>query len=147
MPIFDEVSPSAMAVFQEDVLDHSRTHLPRIGDEEILVRVEAMVEDPSDWRKVETVTQEFSHATRGVDFSGTVVKLGGPAACGVSVGDHVVGFVRSQSIRQHTHVDNKTEEKFIRLDAELAWVVPRGTLSHEDAAQARLGRYRYIFGV
>lgn len=97
--------------------------------------------------EVETITQEYNHSTHGVDFSGVVVKLGESVSCGPTLGDHVVGFVRSHSMHRHTHVDNKTEEKFVRLDAELAWVVPRGTFSHEDAAKARLGRYRYMFGV
>ena len=96
--------------------------------------------------EVETVTQEYTHSTRGVDFSGTVVKLGDSVGCSVSVGDHVVGFVRSNSMHRHTHIDVKTAEKFVRLDAELAWVVPRGSFSHEDAAKARLCRYRYMFG-
>lgn len=98
-------------------------------------------------RRLTSFLEEYTHSTHGVDFSGTVVKLGRSVTCGVTRGDHVVGFVRSSSMRRAAYTDHGTQTKYIRLEGELAWVVPRGTFSHEDAAKARLGRFRYMFGV
>ncbi|KAI0078151.1 hypothetical protein K474DRAFT_1706705 [Panus rudis PR-1116 ss-1] len=142
-----ESEPNALDVYKESSVDFFAARLPRLQGAEILIRVEVMIEDPIDWRNVDTVTQEFTHSTHGIDFSGTVVKVGESVKCGVAVGDHVVGFVLSSVIRRVTHHDTATKAQYIRLEGELAWVVPPGTFSHEAAAKARLGRFRYMFGV
>jgi len=116
-------------------------------EDEILVKVEFMIEDPLDWKNVDTVTQEYSHSTHGCDVSGFVVSVGSEVTCGISLGDHVVGFVLSNAIKNVSHIDSSSNTRYIRLAGELAWKVPRGTFTHEQAAIARLGRFRYMFGV
>lgn len=91
-------------------------------------------------------SEEYSHSTHGCDFSGVVVNVGSEVTCGVSLGDHVVGFVLSHALLRVMHVDTSSKERYIRLEGELAWKVPKGTFTHEQAAKARLGRYRYMFG-
>ena len=78
----------------------------------------------------------------------------GAADCGVAVGDQVAGFVLATAVHKsvpavHKSVPARTEKHvyFVRMDAELAWVVPRGSFTHKQAAEARLGRYRYMFGI
>ncbi|KAH8108123.1 hypothetical protein BXZ70DRAFT_38134 [Cristinia sonorae] len=118
-----------------------------LREDEILVRLEYMIEDPLDWTSVDTVTQEYSHSTHGCDFSGIVVQLGSaqtPHEHGIHLGDHVVGFIRSTALQRVIHAD--TNARYIRLAGELAWKVPRGTFTHEQAAKRRLGRFRYMFG-
>ncbi|TCD62086.1 hypothetical protein EIP91_007486 [Steccherinum ochraceum] len=118
-----------------------------LQEDEILVKVESITEDPLDWTDVDTVTQEYSHSTHGCDFSGLVVNVGSGVTCGFTLGDHVVGFVLSSSMRQVGHIDPMSKTRYIRLSGELAWKVPKGTFTHEQAAKARLGRFRYMFGV
>lgn len=78
-----------------------------------------------------------------------MVQIGGREAhdAGVCVGDHVAGFVLAHSVHQATYPGVKENVCFVRMDAELAWVIPRGTFTHKQAAEARLGRYRYMFGI
>lgn len=45
------------------------------------------------------------------------------------VGDHVAGFVQGG-----TFPDYGAYAEYVRTPAELAWVVPEGTMSHEEAA-------------
>lgn len=66
--------------------------------------------------------------------------------CGVSLGDHVVGFVLSNTLKRVTYADTASDAHYIRLEGELAWKVPKGTFTHEQAAKTRLGRFRYMFG-
>ena len=64
----------------------------------------------------------------GCDWSGHVVKLG-QNVTSVKVGDHVAGFVMGGMFP-----DGGAFAEYVKTPAELAWVVPPGTLSHEEAA-------------
>ena len=78
-----------------------------------------------------------------------MVEVGGRGAreAGISVGDQVAGFVLASSMHNVTYPGRTENVCFVRMDAELAWVIPRGTFTHKQAAEARLGRYRYMFGI
>ncbi|KAJ3556594.1 hypothetical protein NM688_g1943 [Phlebia brevispora] len=81
----------AQTVLQDVLALVPPTMLP-LEDHEILVKVEAMLQDPSDWKYIDLVTQEPTHKTHGRDFSGIVVEVGKDARdVGVSVGDQVAG--------------------------------------------------------
>ena len=45
------------------------------------------------------------------------------------VGDHVAGFVMGS-----TFADSGAYAEYVRTPAELAWVVPEGTFTHQEAA-------------
>ncbi|EED81534.1 predicted protein [Postia placenta Mad-698-R] len=120
-------APMKALVVQEDktvaVLDHP---VPAVGDDDILVRTVAVAQNPTDWKFVDHVTR--AGTILGCDFSGYVVQAGKNVAS-PAVGDHVAGFVQGG-----TFVDSGAYAEYIRTPAELAWVVPQGTLSHEEAA-------------
>ena len=82
----------------------------------------------------------------GCDFSGVVVRTGNGvtvSSCDsdstgtgspdsglrVCVGDHVAGFVMGS-----TFPDRGAYAEYVKTPAELAWIVPEGTLTHEEAA-------------
>ena len=74
----------------------------------------------------------------GCDFSGVVVQAGkrvldsgSNSSTGVTVrvGDHVAGFVMGS-----TFPDRGAYAEYVKTPAELAWIVPEGTLTHEEAA-------------
>ena len=77
------------------------------------------------------------------------MQIGGREAhdAGVCVGDQVAGFVLANSVHHVTHPGVKENAYFVRMDAEMAWVIPKGTFTHKQAAEARLGRYRYMMGI
>ena len=64
----------------------------------------------------------------GVDFSGTVVKVGKDVAS-PKVGDHVAGFVHGACFE-----DEGAFAEYIKTPADLVWVVPKDTLSHDEAS-------------
>ena len=60
--------------------------------------------------------------------------LGTSCAVGTNVpapkiGDHVAGFVMGP-----TFADNGAYAEYVKTPAELAWAVPAGTFTHEEAA-------------
>lgn len=65
----------------------------------------------------------------GCDLSGIVVKLGSNATGPVNIGDHVATFVMGG----HWH-DRGAFAEYVKAPADLVWIVPPGTLSHEEAA-------------
>lgn len=73
--------------------------------------------------------------------------MGRACDASIAVGDQVAGFVLASSVHNVTYPGRAQSACFVRMDAELAWVIPRGTFTHKQAAEARLGRYRYMFGV
>jgi len=64
----------------------------------------------------------------GCDWSGYVVDAGKNVSS-PGIGDHVAGFVQGG-----TFTDYGAYAEYVRTPAELSWVVPEGTLSHEEAA-------------
>ena len=64
----------------------------------------------------------------GCDWSGYVVKAG-KNVTSPAVGDHVAGFVMGS-----TFPDRGAYAEYVKTPAELAWIVPEGTLTHEEAA-------------
>ncbi|ETW85020.1 quinone oxidoreductase 17 [Heterobasidion irregulare TC 32-1] len=64
----------------------------RPGDGEILIKVHAVAQNPSEWRGVEYGLTVAGRGT-GNDLAGEVIALG-PGVDGVSIGDRVATFVR-----------------------------------------------------
>lgn len=118
--------------------------VPEIAEDEILVQVAAVAQNPTDWKRTSTnlprhcmpylyhaidiqrITIEGSIC--GCDWSGYVVKIGQGVST-LGIGDHVAGFVQGG-----TYTDRGAFAEYVKTAAELAWKVPAGTLSHEEAA-------------
>ena len=64
----------------------------------------------------------------GCDVSGIVVKVGKDVA-GVKVGDHVTTTVHGAAF-----ADEGAFAEYVKTPADLAWVVPEGTLTFEQSA-------------
>ncbi|KZT71551.1 GroES-like protein [Daedalea quercina L-15889] len=105
--------------------------VPDIDDWEVLVKVVAVAQNPTDWQYVDTVTNVGTIS--GCDWSGYVVKLGSKVtelhATGLKIGDHVAGFTHGG-----TYKDRGAYAEYVKATYDLCWNVPEGTLSHEQAA-------------
>lgn len=64
----------------------------------------------------------------GCDWSGYVVQVGKNVTA-LEIGDHVAGFTQGG-----TYTDRGAFAEYLKTPADLAWKVPPGTLSHEEAA-------------
>ena len=64
----------------------------------------------------------------GCDWSGNVV-LVGKNVTAYALGDHVAGFHQGGS-----YTDRGAFAEYVKVEPDLAWKVPPGTLSHEEAA-------------
>lgn len=64
----------------------------------------------------------------GCDFSGHVVKVG-QSILGLKIRDHVAGFVHGS-----TFDDEGAFAEYLKTPADLVWVVPEDTLTHDQAA-------------
>lgn len=75
---------------------------------------------------VESITN--TGTISGCDWSGNVVQVGKNVK-DISVGDHVAAFVHGGNYK-----DRGAFAEFVKAEADLVWKVPKGTLSHEEAA-------------
>ncbi|THG97000.1 hypothetical protein EW026_g4939 [Hermanssonia centrifuga] len=123
--------------------------VPTIDDDEILVHTVALAQNPTDWKCTRNVLvyspdyyllhllviKRVTNAGTicGCDWSGYVVETG-KSVTSLSVGDHVAGFVQGG-----TYTDRGAYAEYVKTPAELAWRVPDGTLSHEEAATMGCG--------
>lgn len=117
--------------------------VPTIDDDEILVQNVALALNPTDWKcefnifsvhtawadhlsVIQTVTNVGTIC--GCDWSGYVVQKG-KNVTSLDIGDHVAGFVQGG-----VYTDRGAFAEYVRTAAELAWKIPAGTLSDEEAA-------------
>ncbi|CDO68641.1 hypothetical protein BN946_scf184996.g72 [Trametes cinnabarina] len=106
------------------VQDHP---VPEIGEEDILVKTVAVAQNPTDYKFVDSGRGKPG-TVLGCDWSGHVVRVG-KNVTSPKLGDHAAGFVMGG-----TFPDSGAFAEYVKTPAELAWVVPEGTLSHEEAA-------------
>jgi len=114
------------------VLEFTQTRaVPKLLDNQILVRVAAVALNPCDWKM--PTNFPCPGAGVGADFSGTIVQLGNglaPTQQGVKVGDRVAGTA---------HGCNRLEPQggafaeYIAVSADQIWRVPPG-MSFAEAA-------------
>lgn len=69
----------------------------------------------------------------GCDFSGYIAQVGKNVVT-PKIGEHVAGFTQGG-----TFTDGGAYAEYVRTPADLVWVVPSGTLSHEEAATLGCG--------
>ncbi|KAH9951701.1 GroES-like protein [Amylocystis lapponica] len=112
---------------QEDKTVAVKDHpVPPVGDDDILVKVIAAAQNPADWKCVDFLTSPGT--ILGSDFSGYVAAVGKNVASR-KIGDHVAGLVLGGAC-----TDYGAYAEYISTPAELSWVVPANTISHEQAA-------------
>lgn len=68
----------------------------------------------------------------GCDWSGNVVQHGEDVS--IELGVHVAGFVMGG-----TFIDSGAYAEYVKTPAVLAWIVPPGTLTHQQAATVTAG--------
>ncbi|EKM59886.1 uncharacterized protein PHACADRAFT_88172 [Phanerochaete carnosa HHB-10118-sp] len=100
--------------------------VPEIDDDEVLVKVVGVAQNPTDWHHISLFTNVGTIC--GCDWSGYVVKTG-KNVTSPAVGDHVASFVFGGMYK-----DRGAFAEYAKTSADLTWKVPEGTLSHEEAA-------------
>ncbi|KAI0723769.1 GroES-like protein [Cerioporus squamosus] len=108
--VFEEIGRVA-------VKDHP---VPKVGDDDILVKTAAVSLNPTDWMHVD-LPVGIPGTVLGCDFSGTVVKVGKDVKS-PKVGEHVAAFVHGCAFP-----DEGAFAEYVKTPAEL-------TLTHEQAA-------------
>ncbi|GJJ16139.1 hypothetical protein Clacol_010419 [Clathrus columnatus] len=123
----------ACLVHEDKKVEVQEIPVPLIDDDEVLIKVHAVAQNPTDWKQPQTII--------GCDFSGTVVKLGNTAEVQglVKIGDHVAGFLQGG-----TYTDRGAFAEYVKTPADLVWRVPRGTLTHEEAATMGCGLWTAV---
>ncbi|KZT71136.1 GroES-like protein [Daedalea quercina L-15889] len=106
--------------------------VPQLGDDDVLVKVVAVAQNPTDWKFVDAV--QNAGTVLGCDWSGHVVRRGKNVTAEPAVGAHVAGFVMGGAF-----ADSGAYAEYVKTPAELVWAVPPGTLSHEQAATMGVG--------
>ncbi|KAJ3529769.1 hypothetical protein NM688_g7808 [Phlebia brevispora] len=113
--------------------------VPTIEEDEILVRTVAVAQNPTDWKFIRTITNAGTIC--GCDWSGYVVQTGKNVTT-FAVGDHVAGFVHGG-----TYTDHGAFAEYVKTSSDLAWKVPRGTISHEEAASMNAALWTAVQGL
>ncbi|KAI0796243.1 GroES-like protein [Irpex lacteus] len=104
--------------------------VPTIGDDEVLVKVTAVAQNPTDWKHVEYLT--VPNTICGCEFAGHVVKTG-KNVTSVAVGDLVSGMNHGSA-----YPDKGAFAEYVNALGDLVWKVPEG-ISAEQAATMNIG--------
>ncbi|KAI9456063.1 dehydrogenase [Lactarius psammicola] len=108
-----------------------RKDVPKPGPGQILVKVVAAAQNPTDWKSIGRALKASTYgAIVGNDFAGTVEELGPDVPAGVrTVGERVGGFVAG------TRSANGTFAEYVVAEAEHGIVPIPESWSFEEAAQ------------
>ena len=153
MATFTPKTMKALVVQADKTAKVQEVPVPEIDEWEILVKVVAIAQNPTDWKcrcralyivatlkfgciDIELMTNPGTIS--GCDWSGHVVKLGSKVselrATTLAIGDHVAGFTHGG-----TYKDRGAYAEYVKATYDLCWKVPEGTLSHEQAATMGCG--------
>ncbi|EIN07976.1 GroES-like protein [Punctularia strigosozonata HHB-11173 SS5] len=108
--------------------------VPKLGEGEILVKVAAVAQNPTDWKHAEFVPPG---RILGVDFAGTIVQVG-PGVQGWQIGERVAGFEHGGQWE-----DRGSFAEYLKAQAGLVWKIPEGT-SFEEASTMNCGLWTAI---
>lgn len=106
---------------------------PRLRDDYILVRVQAVALNPADWKHVDFLTSKG--ALIGCDYAGTVEEIGSAVTKPFQVGDGVCGFVHGGNEIQH---EDGAFANYILAKGDLQIRIP-STLKLEEASTLGVG--------
>jgi len=112
----------------------------QIAADEILVQVAAVAQNPTDWKHVAFVESAPGNPV-GCDFAGHVVSTGSNVTS-LAVGDAVAGFVHGAMYK-----DRGAFAQYLKTPAELAWKIPSGSVSLEEAATMGCGLWTAVQGL
>ena len=128
--------------------------VPTVGENEILVKVSAIAINPIDWKRTfiilgsDTVLtlptidsrRDTSPGTiLGCDFAGIVVQAGPSLRVPVQVGDKVAA-----SLRGGVDKERGGFAEYVKVYADLAWIIPEGTYTFEEAATIGIPLYTSV---
>ena len=134
--------------------------IPTIGENEILVKVSAIAINPTDWKRmfISDRAQEKCFflilappdARRntnpgtilGCDFAGIVVQTGHNLRVPVEVGDKVAA-----SLRGGVDKERGGFAEYVKVYADLAWIIPEGTYTFEEAATIGIPLYTSVIAL
>ncbi|KIJ34029.1 hypothetical protein M422DRAFT_263987 [Sphaerobolus stellatus SS14] len=122
----------AVVIKEAGVAPVTEIPTPKLEDNEVLVQVKAVAQNPTDWKHRDGFANPGT--ILGCDFSGIVAAVGPSVTTSVKVGDQVAGFVQGGHFK-----DRGAFAEYLKTPADLVWVVPKGTLSHEEAATLGCG--------
>ncbi|PWZ02354.1 GroES-like protein [Testicularia cyperi] len=106
--------------------------IPKLGDDEILIRNRVVTLNPTDWKHVAFMSSP--HQIIGCDFCGTVEELGpNVKSSNIKKGDRVAGFVHGGK-----HEDRGSFAEYIKTNSQLVAKIPDG-VSDEVASSLGIG--------
>ncbi|WWC61459.1 uncharacterized protein I303_104043 [Kwoniella dejecticola CBS 10117] len=105
--------------------------VPEIGDNEVLVKVAYVAQNPTDWKHAAFISLEG--VTLGCDFSGEVVKVGPNLKTPLEIGDKIAGIVHGGIYK-----DRGSFAEYLRAESDLVFKVPE-QLKLEEAATFGIG--------
>ncbi|KAI0040741.1 GroES-like protein [Auriscalpium vulgare] len=111
--------------------------VPKLGPGQILVKVVAAAQNPSDWKAAQSITAHG--ATIGLDYAGIVEEIGSDVPAGVRyLGEKVCGFVRGAAGAHGAFAE------YLVASAQYATIpIPNGW-SFEDAAQIGVAAFTTV---
>ncbi|KAI0337936.1 GroES-like protein [Trametopsis cervina] len=116
----------AVVVKEKGVIAVEDVPVPTLADDEILVKVAAVAQNPTDWQHVDLVGNPGT--ILGCDWSGHVVKRGSKVSK-FAFADHVAGFAHGG-----TYTDRGAFAEYVKAPEDLAWKVPSDEISNEESA-------------
>ncbi|KAI0089301.1 GroES-like protein [Irpex rosettiformis] len=119
-------SMRALITLARRAADVQEVPIPDIDDDEILVKVGAVAQNPTDWKHIDNTGHVGTIC--GCDFSGHVAKVGSKVT-NVVVGDHVAGFTHGGYYK-----DRGAFAEYTKVSGDLVWTIPEHTLTEEEAA-------------
>lgn len=114
--------------------------IPAVSDNEILVKVSAIAVNPTDWKHARIMTSPGT--ILGCDFAGVVVQAGPNLRVPVKVGDRVAA-----SLRGGVDKERGGFAEYVKVYADLAWIIPEGTYTFEEAATIGIPLYTSVIAL
>jgi len=111
--------------------------VPTVGENEILVKVSAIAINPTDWKHSRRLTKPGT--ILGCDFAGIVVQTGSNPRVPVKVGDKVAA-----SLRGGVDEERGGFAEYVKVYADLAWIIPEETYTFEEAATIGIPLYTSV---
>jgi len=107
--------------------------LPQMRDDYILVKVNAVALNPTDWKHIDYLAHENS--TVGCDYAGTVVEVGSAVTKKFSKGDRIAGFAHGTSA---TREEDGTFAEYAMVKGDIQIKIP-DNISDEEASTLGVG--------
>lgn len=107
--------------------------LPQMRDDYILVKVNAVALNPTDWKHIDYLSSEG--ATVGCDYAGTVEEVGSAVTKKFSKGDRIAGFSHGTSANRK---EDGCFAEYAMVKGDIQIKIP-DNISDEEAATLGVG--------